>query len=535
MQVALEGIKFNYDPDDLKKTGAFNLRRNETQIVRVPEWQPDVCSEHECSPVAYAIEGLPEKMTLEASFRTLKGLKTPLMIRAIAESPDHILGNIEPREINHPGSSGFVKFNMPDARVSSAGVGIHDVAWRWQYSDTPNVWTDFQTTFHRVYTVLARPSKPWEPEISNSTNIHQPWTEVLDYACCWARDVKSDPDEAAKLITKNFFDLGEHLLKYKSGGFYAAETFDCTKFLALLRNGIGGGQIVNCDDCATIISTFANILGCELSQSGLGLYFNTNPILLIGADDFAPTEFIYHAVAWKGDCKEEDKVFDGCLQIDEDVEEPFDAVEAADLPFGAVGTDRGYRFSLIHRRPDVIPLPEHRDYGKRRRPLGSGYLAQLRVTENQVITELKRRFEFENWPKGSDVDPISSNILTEGLSLPGWELYSSERFNDERFSSVIQMLFTSTDLSKDKLLAINFYENKIAADSNPNLIELLGRFEELRFSLLAEPRIGNIAFADKDKTVVLYRRDRWFAVVRNAGRQQFSVVQLAETIDKKVR
>jgi hypothetical protein len=535
MRVELEGIKFNYDPDDLKKTGAFNLRFNETQKVRVPEWQSDICSEHQCSPVAYAIEGLPKEMTIEASFRSDKGLETPLMIKACAEPPGHILGDIEAREINHPGSSGFVKFNLPHARVSKAGIGFHDIAWRWQYSDTPNIWKDFQTTFHRVYTVIARPTKPWEPESSDSTNIHQPWTEVLDYACCWARRVKSDRDEAAKLITRNFFDLGQHLLKYKSGGFYAAETFDCTKFLALLRNGIGGGQLVNCDDCATVVSTFANILGCELWQSGIGEYFFTNPVLLIGADDFAKTEFIYHSVAWKGDCKEDDELFDGCLQIDENVEQPFIPMEAADLPFGAAGTDRGYRFSLIPGRPDVGPLPCHQNYGKRRRPLGSGYLGQLRVTENGIISELKRRFEFEGWPKEPDPDEINSNIRTEELFLPGWALYSSERFNDERFPNVIQLLFTSADMSKDKLLAINVYENNIAADSNPNLLELLGRFEELRFSPLKEPRIGDIAFADKDETVVLFRRGRRLIVVRNAGRQQFSVIQLAQTLDKRLR
>lgn len=539
MRVALKGIKFNYDPNDLKKTGAFNLRRNETQIVRVPEWQPDVCSEYECSPVAYAIQGLPEKMTIEASFRSESGLNTPLMIKAIAEPPGHILGNIEPRDITHPGSSGFVKFNLPHARVSQEGIGIHDIAWRWQYSDKPNVWTDFQTTFHRVYTILARPSKPWEPESSESTNIHQPWTEVLDYACRWAAEVKSDPDEAAKRITKNFFDLGKHLLKYRSGGFYAAATFDCTRFLALLKNGIGGGQVVNCDDCATIVSTFANILGCELSQSGLGLFFETNPVLLIGADDFAVKEFIYHAVAWKGNCNEEDKLFDGCLQIDEDVADPFLPMEAAALPFGAVGTDRGYRFSLLNSS-HVGPIPNHSDHGKKRRPLGSGYLGQLRITDNQLIEQLKSNFNFEFWPAKAEElsrpDNVKtvSNVLREELVLPGWALHSSERFKDERFPNVIQMLFRSTDLSKDKLLAINAYENKKADDSNPNFIELLGRFEQRQFIRLTEPKIGDIAFTDQGKTVVLFRRGRWLAVVRCAGRQQFAVVELAQILANRL-
>jgi hypothetical protein len=159
----------------------------------------------------------------------------------------------------------------------------------------------------------------------------------------------------------------------------------------------------------------------------------------------------------------------------------------------------------------------------------------LRVTENGIISELKRRFEFEGWPKEPDPDEINSNIRTEELFLPGWALYSSERFNDERFPNVIQLLFTSADMSKDKLLAINVYENNIAADSNPNLLELLGRFEELRFSPLKEPRIGDIAFADKDETVVLFRRGRRLIVVRNAGRQQFSVIQLAQTLDKRLR
>ena len=533
MRVELTAIQFNYEAD-LTKTGAFNLRRSETRTVRVPEWQPDVSDNFEASPAAYAICGLPEEMTIQASFKCQSGLNTPLMIKAIAEPSGHVLGDIEPQEIPNTATTGFVTFKLPHARVASVGVGIHDIAWHWQYSDHPDVWTDVETTFHRIYTVLALPSCPWEAEARAESNIHQPWTDVLDYACLWASGAR-DLDEAATLITKNFFKLGEHLLRYEGGEYYAFATFHCTEFLRLLKTGVGP-HTVNCDDCATIVSTFANILGCQLSQSSLGLDFKTNPVVSIGSTCFCSKDFIHHSVAWKGKCTAEDEVFDGCLQIDEDVAPPLIPVQAVNLPFGTA--NMGYRFSLVHGAPDVGPIPDDRTYGRRRRKLGAGYLAQLPLIDNKLINTLKQKFDFELWPKPQEEEIRSfasqqmvAAVLKRQPFTPDWSCDFGQHFrDDERFLNVFQFLLNRTDESSNKSLAINFYECKNATEANENLIQLLSRFEELKLRFMTESELDDVVIADSLKTIMLLRRAQWLFVVRSASLLPFSVVEFVSVL-----
>jgi hypothetical protein len=44
------------------------------------------------------------------------------------------------------------------------------------------------------------------------------------------------------------------------------------------------GIYVNCSDCATFVSTFANVLGCNLWQSRMGFGFDLNKLLGIGSN-----------------------------------------------------------------------------------------------------------------------------------------------------------------------------------------------------------------------------------------------------------
>jgi hypothetical protein len=46
--------------------------------------------------------------------------------------------------------------------------------------------------------------------------------------------------------------------------------FECTQFVERLRGGNGNGIYANCSDCATIVASFANVLGCDLWQSRMG-------------------------------------------------------------------------------------------------------------------------------------------------------------------------------------------------------------------------------------------------------------------------
>jgi hypothetical protein len=169
------------------------------------------------------------------------------------------------------------------------------------------------------------------------------------------------------------FNLGPALIEYGCPIFaltqYALLYFDCTAFLERLAGGWGNGSYVNCTDCATIVSTFANAVGCDLWQSrmgpAVGIQFDTNPIRVIG-DLFWNTPcrtftgFQYHEVAWKDACSFRDGVFDACLLVNGNVNPalpPMIPQLPANLPFvGWFG--RGYRERLVTALGQLNCVPQ---------------------------------------------------------------------------------------------------------------------------------------------------------------------------------
>lgn len=555
MQVSLEAIKFNHD-STFKKTGAFNLRQNETNEVLVPEWRLHDTSTHKFSPAAYVTRTVPTPVTIMASFTCddLSVTKVNVQALSAAYSGVNVLGDIPTHEVEfNNGRSGFVTLKLTNATLPDAAIGKHDLNLRWQFCENSkncndsNNWADFQETKHRIYSVPALPTKPWEPrpaplQCLDLSNIHIPWTEVLDYACSWAAG-EDDLDEAAKRVTVEVYNLGKKLVKYAGGPSYAFfDNFRCTEFLKLLKTGVGGSQTVNCDDCATVVSTFANILGCDLNQSGMGESFPTNRILPIGAavSDWITDSFIHHSVAWKGDCLENDSLFDACFQVDNDgtpETTPEVAFQPANVKFGEFG-DKAYKFCFVKDGAPCRPIPHSEPYGRKRRPLGKGFLADKAIAEEGLINTLKQIYEFDTWPPvespdmGEDQKGYSlANLFEMGTMFPGWKLHQFEHLENERFENVFLMLFLRPGTEVRELLAVNVYECRQVTDPNNLLLTVLGSFEQLSITRLTDPSIGNISFQEAGGVAVMFRRGRFVAVVRSAGRQSLSVIAFASLLD----
>jgi hypothetical protein len=396
MSVLLEAIEFNHDPNSAT-ADALNIRRNATEFVTVPEWQRGISVNPEDSPAAYALkETQGHTITIRAKFsRTDPEIQT-IEVRAVDPEIDppmrdgcagliwwfirillrwiygNVLGEVKAKQVSFlaTGQTNFETFELQNVRLWNVGVGVHTTTWRWQYRRQSNdPWTDFATSEHRIYTVLETPTSPWQQAPYHSGNTQLPWAEVLDYVCRWAL-VAPDVDSAAARITRSVYDLGSAIVEYDcpggGGTRYAAPAFNCTAFLERLRGGIGNGLYVNCTDCATIVSVFANILGCDLWQSRMGWSFDLNPILAIGFNVWYPgcqnwsgTGFYYHEVAWKGACTENEEVFDACLQVDGDADPttaPHTPMLPVNLRFGNVG-DGLYRDRLATPagRPNCAP------------------------------------------------------------------------------------------------------------------------------------------------------------------------------------
>jgi hypothetical protein len=394
----LDAIKFNHDPSSANRD-ALSIRRNAAQLITVPEWQRGVSVNPEDSLAAYALRRVRgNTVTIQASFTSSTELAS-VEIRAVDNVVDppqepgclgiilqflrwliralvgNVLGEAQARTVNFSGTtSGFVDFTLVNHRLPTARVGTHTTEWRWQYRPSPNhSWQDITVSKHRIYLVIDLPTLPWT-QSSDPTDAGLPWTEVLDHACAWA-SWTADPDEAAGAVTRSVYGLGPTLITYDCPGGgssqYSGGVFACTQFLDRLRGGLGNGIYVNCSDCATISSTFANILGCDLWQSRMGSgFFHLNDILAIGSSVWQPAchgspgwhdGFSYHEVAWKAGCTADDAIFDACLQVDGDPDPttaPHTALQPIDLRFGNPG-DGQYRDRLAvpADRGACSPLP----------------------------------------------------------------------------------------------------------------------------------------------------------------------------------
>jgi hypothetical protein len=402
MPIWVEAIKFNHDQTSLSHD-ALNIRKNASTLVSVPEWIRGISVNPENSLAAYSIEETrgntitiqvrfsctdPAIRTMEvravdpvweryrSGYGCLYWILTRLGVKFFMHPLElaNVLGEVKAREVEFrsDGFTNFETFELERERIGKKGVNIHAIEWQWQYRLSPtDAWQDLVLSRHRIYIILEIPKLPWVQIPQNAPNV--PWTDVLDYACRWA-SWTSTIDGAASKMTGSIYDLGPEVMEYDCPGGgssnYSWPVFDCTAFVELLRGGIGLGRYVNCSDCATILSTFANILGCDLWQSRMysARSFELNPIKAIGSDVWQPAcgwgGFSYHEVAWKGACTSNDNIFDACLAVDGDSDPtaaPHQFLLPVNMRFGNAG-DGDYRDRLATPvgRPNCEAQPSSR-------------------------------------------------------------------------------------------------------------------------------------------------------------------------------
>jgi hypothetical protein len=402
VSIFLEAIKLNHDQGSAV-SDALNIRRNKTTMVNVPEWTRGVSVAPEDAPAAYSIaETKGNTLTIQARFSTTSLKNKDVEIRAVDPSADppggpgcsggctgilkwigwlirllvgNVLGDVKARAISFDasGSTAFETFQLEHVRLWDVGVGVHTTTWRWQYRKKENEpWKDFATSEHRIYVLLELPKAPWQQAPYNAGNTQLPWTDVLERACAWALGATSR-DAAASKVTQSVYSLGPSVVLYDcpNGGqsAYSDGPFSCAAFLDRLAGGYGNGIYVNCSDCATIVSTFANALGCDLWQSRMkpqtGWTFDLNELLAIGSNVWQTAcgwgDFTYHEVAWKGGCTANDPVWDACLQVDGDADPtsaPHTPLLPVNLRFGTPGSLE-YLDRLVKpaSRPNCVPQP----------------------------------------------------------------------------------------------------------------------------------------------------------------------------------
>ncbi|MEF7612896.1 hypothetical protein V4F39_03165 [Aquincola sp. MAHUQ-54] len=388
MALVLTSVRLHHDAD--ARHGALALRIDATHPIEPPEWRLDAAGRVHSAPAAYARrDAAGQPLRLDATFERTGALPDEVEVRAIdfpasAWSAPNLLGDVSPQRVRLGAAarSGAVRFTLEGSRIGSRGVGRYAVHWRWQYRATPAAaWTDFAWTSHTVYLLLGVPTDPWQQAPEQGDDTQLPWAAVLDHACTWAAGATT-PDAAAAAVTAQVYTLGllgvirygcpVWAMEMYARSFAPWNHFDLTAWLERLAGGWGNGPYVNCTDCATAVSTFANALGCDLWQSRMGRYlpqFETFPILAVGAAQWQIPcgiwpAFSFHEVAWTGACGDDDTVYDACLLLDVDAM-PWLAPRQAVLPvaarFGRAG-EGGYRDRLATPagRLDCVPRAAER-------------------------------------------------------------------------------------------------------------------------------------------------------------------------------
>src|SRR5260221_5703394 len=326
----LTGIKFNYG-QSTGTVNALSIRQNFTTGVAVPEWVKGKTLP-KSSPAAYSITAVAGKIiTIQASFAADPGAPATVDVRADGGG---VLGAIDPTTINISGGASvpeFVTLSLAHHQIGPSGILKQDVQWDWFYKSTDGTWVSMGSSSHRLYVVLDTPFSPWlQPPTPAASVTQLPWVDALDQACVWAAG-KLNPLDAATAVTQAVninlgltYDISHGASKYTQA-VGLTSWFLCTAFLAFInQQPQGKGNVVNCTDCATIVSSFANLLGCQLAAAVMASAggFLCNKIIAIGGGavwnyPFPPANrFAYHEVAWTGAFKHGDQIFDACLLAD---------------------------------------------------------------------------------------------------------------------------------------------------------------------------------------------------------------------------
>lgn len=332
------------------------------------------------------------------------------------------LGTVVPKRIffDDTGHSIFrgkhssVPLTLQNVALQKIGVGVYDINWRWEFripmpghtEEKPrwSAWIPMRITKHRVCVLLDAPTFPWSTHMVPNFKLDPPypspvWREALYWACRWAQGA-STKSEAAKRIADGLFESGRFEYNpnssyHKHSAVVAAaalgdgsaigektllHNFYLSQVLERLQGGNGFGPKINCLDCSMIVSSLANLLGCNLRMGKLqntpstdyadpeianDNRFEIQPLKALGFENTSSSMkpllsdgkhyFSYHSVAWAAaegvdtpdaeDFNSSDiTIYDACVNFLEGVDDKGNETysSAAGIPLGGPDVENSY-------------------------------------------------------------------------------------------------------------------------------------------------------------------------------------------------
>ena len=234
------------------------------------------------------------------------------------------LGNVRAADVSfRHGDTAVVK--MAAEHSLPAAVGAQRVTWNWSARTHSSAsFEPVGSSTVTVYTTVDAPHPPWGDGTSHATKI--PWQEALDVACEWANGATSVP-EVKERTTRAVHRLEGFQYHPRTAPRFInnpGNTFRCDEFIESI--GSSSPTLLLCVDVSTIVCTFANLLGADLSidkmriSDGLSEHHEgtTVPIKGIGWDTPKAVTMRMHEVAWMAPGQEQQPLWDATFGFPED-------------------------------------------------------------------------------------------------------------------------------------------------------------------------------------------------------------------------
>ncbi len=317
--VDIIGIKFDYDHNS-HTYDAIDIKVNNSTDIPVPEWAN---AGQTNAKIAY----IKKKSNRKIKAKFYCNRTGTYGIKAIVIDGTGI-GDLPKQNVyfgsNH--QSSYITFTANGSTPTS--VGIRSFRWDWyvEYDEeqekaqktTQTLWIE-TTGPHTYYTLLAAPQSP----------MSEPWTEVLDYSCDWARN-KSSTSSALSELVEELYNYG---VTYDGGSHYTRNSYTNLDLTNLLNDLPNPSSVeMDCRDFSNFIQVLLNSIGgqCQynrIDRTSYPYFFTTNYILPANGN-WGTVNWNYHQVGWNNS-----KVADASLKIDND-SDPTSSPHSAKLARG---------------------------------------------------------------------------------------------------------------------------------------------------------------------------------------------------------
>lgn len=541
--VAIDEITFNHDQNS-HTSDALTIRMNEKDNVQIPEWKAG----RDSFPAAYACsQGNAMKIAVR-----LKRLNPNVQSVELSAQSDRLLGAVKAKKpVSFPKDkqcSEIVMLDLNGATIAEAGVDRWDVSFRWTLiADTKPGKEIFNDTSHVVYTLLERPNPPWG---TTAEDLEPPWAEMLELVCPWAAGARNRI-KAASMITEKLYKLGhakklrfDENMSFSRFALNGTDRFDLRNLLARLKNP-NGTEKVNCTDCAILVSSFANLLGCDLYQSQMGYDFLTNQIHPIGTDWKGKEEFEYHEVAWEDPCKDGARLFDCFLEVDGNprttAANEFEAVLPVNMPFRDA-RDGGYHFRLV--QPESKCEADNSTKIRRKIARDKDKFA-VHSSSSRLTKLLAERFRFSDWKDLPFTQPLFNgpiDKLNEKFLWAGWHRVHLKEFEGEKEVLELRDSVWQSNEAADTAVRLLTYRCESVPKAMAFLLNLLGGFQiagmvpRVTSQTTQGPFVvGDLAFSNREDQTILFLRSNVVVFLQNAGSNSISLLSIARGIDQEIR